>query len=517
MAEMCREDFIAMMIAELTLQKSNNEDSFNNIQTRGPKDIFQSMCFDFPLVTSEEMLALAGEVVSFASAKSTKVAFDTFWLNDKFTENLMYLSSKAADNKDDELAISSLCAAVYLRLPLRLLSMTRSELSDFFYGISSQSEFHQSSISNSATSGVDLLSWVCICQKFCSFVRQGTASLLCNVQLSALLGDKNCSGGHLADLSETVRKMQDDSTVKGKSVNIKDPNIITLEECFIINRELTLKEELDEDKTLSLINSESDTDVKIDSNDLSGPSECTVINGIAKDVWVHLSFLSRDILVQHPELLSNPSVLSKTLGVLIPLGTNMMTSSSSFPTAKECMLALTLAGIAAGITSSTVSSRTISSSVPKEEEVGMSDVIESAYVRNKLRDQKCSEARAGVRQYLNSSTPSILTVIVGICERMRNTPESVNNDGAVLLYDIIPLYTDITNTLPHQHEHLMTSRAVSVLVQMWIRMTNHALDNFSEIDGISDPRSIGQVTGSKSTSNSMLITASRFVNANLYI
>lgn len=518
MAEMRREDFIAMMIAELTLQKLSNEDSFNNIQTRGPKEIFQSMCFDFPLVTSEEMLTLAKEVVSFASAKSTNITYDTFWLNDKFTENLMYLSSKAADNKDDELAISSLCAAVYLRLPLRLLSMTRLELSDFFCGISSEAESKQSNISN-LTSGEGILSWVSICQKFCSFIRQGTASLLCNVQVAALLGDKNCTGGHLADLSESIRKMQDDSTVKVKSVNQKDPSLITLEECFIINRELTLKEELDEDKTISLINSASDTDVKNNLNKSSEPSECSVINGMAKDIWVHLSFLSRDVLVQHSELLNNPSVLSKALGVLIPLGTSYTMTSSSFPSAMECMLALTLAGVAAGITASTastVSSRVLSST-PREEEAGLAGVIESAYARNKLRDQKCSEARSGLRQYLNSSTPSILTLVVGICERMKNT-EGVNSDGAVLLYDIFPLYSEITKTVPHPHEHLMTSRALSVLVQMWISMTSLALalDNASGIVGTSEPQSSIPVTGSKSSS-SMLITASRFVSTYLLV
>lgn len=140
-----RSAFIEQMIAELNLQKNNDETSFNIPPISSSKKIFRSLCFDYPVITSEELMILSQDIskdVTDVKSSSSLNQQDNqqkdvynYWLNEKFIDNLIYLSgSSLHSDKDREKSIGTLCAAVFLKLPLRLLNMTRGELSLFFDG-----------------------------------------------------------------------------------------------------------------------------------------------------------------------------------------------------------------------------------------------------------------------------------------------------------------------------------------------------------------------------------------------
>ena len=52
---MDRDEFIRLMIAELSSQKEADADGFMQVKARSPLEIFRKMCFDYPDVTTTEM------------------------------------------------------------------------------------------------------------------------------------------------------------------------------------------------------------------------------------------------------------------------------------------------------------------------------------------------------------------------------------------------------------------------------------------------------------------------------
>ena len=67
MAQMDRDEFLRLMIAELSSQKEADPEGFMQTKPRTPLEIFRKMCFDYPDVTTEEMnmLGQAIEGLSF--------------------------------------------------------------------------------------------------------------------------------------------------------------------------------------------------------------------------------------------------------------------------------------------------------------------------------------------------------------------------------------------------------------------------------------------------------------------
>ena len=76
---MDRDEFVRLMIAELSSQKDADPDGFMTTKPRSPLDIFRKMCFDYPDVTTVEMNLLGQaienlcfEVKDGVSGKKTK-------------------------------------------------------------------------------------------------------------------------------------------------------------------------------------------------------------------------------------------------------------------------------------------------------------------------------------------------------------------------------------------------------------------------------------------------------------
>lgn len=507
MVEMEREDFINLMIAELARQKAADENAFTNPPIRNSMEIFRSLCFDFPTVSSDEILTLSDAINKIALEKADIDSVGGFCLEEKFLQNLIYLSGSTPDVIDNkrESAVGSLCSAVFINLPLRLLMMTRKELSLIFRNQ------HSTIIPSQNTpivsrKEVDSLPWVEVCHRMRKFIMLGTSSLLTCPPTTVLLIDSRI-GECLVSLSNAIKMVR----CEKRNSNIKcgklDDDLTTLHQCFLFNKDLAFKAAIDDedvgDGATAISASPSAFDGTARSS--SSESDSSAICGMAKDIWIHLSFLCRDLFVQHPESLDHTAALPAVLGALIPLGSVSITGgtgpSSSFPTAEECVFALILAGIVTGVVHTDVAdtSRDVVSG-------GVSaTMMEDNRVRSRQRAVRCSKARTTLRKHLDSFSPSLLAVAVAICERISSTAASnTNGDGAVLLCDIATLYTSETEAttqallhpLKHPHEHLISSRALSALVCMWIDIVSREGEGGNILDemktlSVSNPSSEG--------------------------
>jgi hypothetical protein len=477
MADKLRSDFIEEMIAELMRQKEGDEKSFNQPQDNRSKDIFRALCFDYPIVTSDELLILAQDVIKFASSTSSDQLYDFFWLNDKFLSNLVYLSSSAPQSDEArEKAIASLCAAVFLKLPLRLLGMNRAELNNFFCGpLNSASSDTNNCNDHSSSMNVDkgiIMSWQEICGNYHRFVLRGTASLLSGIEGAVLVTDKDKgssdnSRGYFCDLVEAIDVIRGEVVVANKSVikNIEKASI-TLKECFLYYRE----EYAGADNAVTPVS----TDIFTES--VVAVTNASTVCGMAKDLWLHLSFLCRDLMALHPETVSHTSAFPALYKALLRPSELIQSSISPFPTSEECMFVLIFSGIINSISTSVLQPSTAVNAA--RDGVNDKEALELALEEQhqaRVRARKCTEARNGLRKYLDSSSPSILANCVSICERISCLSTSnVNGDGAIILCDIVALYSSDSSTHinPHTHERLMNARAISALVQMWISITN---------------------------------------------
>jgi hypothetical protein len=494
MVEMKREDFISQMIAELARQKAADELAFANPPIRNSMEIFRSLCFDFPTVNSDEISALANAINKIALEKADIDSVGGFSLEEKFLQNLIYLSGSTPDVADNnrESAVSCLCSAVFINLPLRLLTLSRKQLSTIFRDQPSTAIPNQNDFSV-AGKEVDLLPWVEICHRVRNFIMLGTSSLLACSPTSATSVDSRI-GDCLVSLSTAIKMVRCDKRNRD-IVRVKmDDELTTLHQCFLFNDDLALKAALDDRKAgdgpaAAAAGAGAAVDGTTQGTATSSSeSESGAICGMAKDIWIHLSFLCRDLFVQHPESLDHPTALPAVLGALIPLGSITSTGtgpSSSFPTAEECVFALILAGIVTGVVhtdAGDTSRDAVSTGVT-------ATMIEDNRVRLKQRAVRCSKARTTLRKHLDSFSPSLLVVAVAICERISNTSASnTNGDGAALLCDIATLYTAEAEgtaqalSRAHPHEHLVSSRALSALVCMWIDIVSREGSTLTDKD-----------------------------------
>jgi hypothetical protein len=455
---MDRADFIAQMIAELARQKEEDEIGFLNPRVRSAKEIFESLCFDFPIVTTEEILILSAAINQFTLSSSKDLPSKDFWLNDKFLENLSFLSGSAPndDDKQREGAVSAFCSNMYFSLPFRLLSMTRRELHYYFTG-QSHSSHDQRSLKET-----ELQPWEAICQQYRNMILEGTASALLSIESRDVIS-------HLTNITKTIKGIRVDSSKD----QVTDAGSMTLEQYFVLNNSKALTaESSSKHADNNLISIPGSSQVKgtpdVAEAEAEAESECVVISGIAKEIWVHSAFLCRDIMVQRPEILASTSALLLVIGALISLEApvSVGASPSSIPTAPECMVALILAGVATGITSTDAKH----SPVLPVTDGATAALMERDHERSRLRAKHCSEGRAALQKCLEASSPPLLTAVVGICERISGVSTGVDNaDGPALLCDIVALYTtEVRSQSVHPHERLITSRAISALVRMWM-------------------------------------------------
>lgn len=115
---MDRDAFLEAMILELQRQQNLSINLFedaNKIQLN-PMDVYRKLCFDYPEVTYESLDCLCDGIV-----KAIDGSFSwnqSYYLNDKFLENIVQLATSAPSETNSKLIASAsrLCFIVFVRL-----------------------------------------------------------------------------------------------------------------------------------------------------------------------------------------------------------------------------------------------------------------------------------------------------------------------------------------------------------------------------------------------------------------
>lgn len=139
---MDRNEFIAAMIAELTVQKSKSKASDGSFFTGAdltPVDIYRKLCFDFPVVDDYMLEIFLGGLKRWATEKNEFRA--VFAFNEKLLYNLTTLhdghhgtltdEDRAKMSRRQELA-SCIAVELYLGLPIHLLDLPFDQLANMF-------------------------------------------------------------------------------------------------------------------------------------------------------------------------------------------------------------------------------------------------------------------------------------------------------------------------------------------------------------------------------------------------
>jgi hypothetical protein len=151
MSQLTRDDFISLMIAEL--------EGFSDL-TVVPQltaiDIFRKMEYDYPTISDEQILILTDSIISITN----DIPFESFWISDKFLENLDYISTNPTYSQFQY--VNYLCGSIYFAIANYMLKCTKYQLSKLF---SSPLEYEE-------------LSWNRLITIFQGLCMTGTVSML---------------------------------------------------------------------------------------------------------------------------------------------------------------------------------------------------------------------------------------------------------------------------------------------------------------------------------------------------
>ena len=395
---MNRDSFIHEMIAELMRQKENDVETFEK-PSKNTAAIFRSLCYDYPMIEDSDLLSLATEIRNYAM-QTTSVCDEfrsKFWLHDKFLDNLVYLStiSPKATEESREKAMGILSASVFIHLAALMLSMSQADLSRLFCGPRSIDDDEDAdyycnpkSSTNSDSSVHDpirMLSWPELVARFRDFVLQGTSSFLTGIETEA------------PTTKEFVRIIIDNIKVTGtclSGVKSKSSTAAFMSLSQYLHKvganpptEASAMAATTTSSTTSTTSTTSATPAGEES------SHYVTVMSVCRDVWLHWSFLGRDLLIQHPLLVAADAAGSGAPGASLPaakskpatISSSSSSSSSSslsalcgailiadgvdissvagngagssssglFPSAAECLFVMVFTGVIGSLTAST--------------------------------------------------------------------------------------------------------------------------------------------------------------------
>lgn len=101
---MNRDEFIQAMIGELSLQKKTNENIFMMGKPFTAKEIFQKLCYDYPLVDESSLEIFLHGIREFNQYPTVSSLKDTFVYHPKLLENILHMAQGHSNNPkiDDE-------------------------------------------------------------------------------------------------------------------------------------------------------------------------------------------------------------------------------------------------------------------------------------------------------------------------------------------------------------------------------------------------------------------------------
>ena len=127
MAEMSRDDFLACMIAELSIMKEST--GLDAPRSCTLEEVLQKLLYDFPMVDEGQIEQITEYLLTLKQENKFELPKKQF-INDKFIENISYLSRSLSYSNFTSLP--KLCGAFYVSLPFSCLYMSAKYLNKIF-------------------------------------------------------------------------------------------------------------------------------------------------------------------------------------------------------------------------------------------------------------------------------------------------------------------------------------------------------------------------------------------------
>ena len=387
---------------------------------------------------------------------------------------MVYLSDQRSTDKGDEEGdqnkdsnICDICAIVFLKLPYYLLSSCNKKTISSI--IVDKIKFDESDV-NVHHANVDPLGWTDICKLLHINILKSTASLFVGIGSKTLM-----NGDYMTSLINAISLLHpsnanDDDNVSSDDMNASFSQYIQSVRMRVSQKKSDLNKDHSENGSS---NDNSDNDIYTNNNN---DDDYDVSLRLIQDIWIHLVFLARDLLVHFPELL--PKTLPQLCEILLRKNRTeevsvflKADSTRGFPTPSECLLVLVLSSTCASLSEPT-SSPTLSSSNTEE--------IKIAMIKKQVRTKRTAVARSCLKKLLDP----IFSNLTDICERMLKYSPDKGVEAAAVLCDITQLFI-IDDTAPssslspvnRSHEKLITSRVLSMLVKIWMDILSDVKSN----------------------------------------
>ena len=361
---------------------------------------------------------------------------------------MVYLSGIAEKGDEDGVDstgshaanICDICAIVFLKLPCYLLSCDKQKASQL---ITDKIKFDKDTDDVNLTSNA--LEWIDICKLFHTNILKSTASLLVGMGSRTLI-----SGDYLTSLIKAITYLRPNN-----NRNINDDS----------NTNMTFAQYIQSINTR--IRQAKDIQIDSNDNDIEISEEEYTVQRIAQDIWIHFIFLTRDLLIQFPELL--PKTLPQLCDSLIneddASSVFLSVDRNKFPTSSECLLVLVFSSIAVSLSASPQSP----TSTPELEDVKV------AMIKKQVRAKRIAAARVCLKKQIDP----VFDKLTDIMERMLHHSPDKGVEAAAMLCDVIQLFITIDDSVTmnpitlnelinNSHEKLITSRVLSILVKIWM-------------------------------------------------
>jgi len=465
MSTFSRDDFIASMTKELERQVSITGD-LAQVPSLGAAGVLRKLYYDFPEVSGSDILLL---VAAMEETMNTPADFDRvrmpFTISRKLLENLAYLNDRQTATADPLLAEATgkLCAFIYLRLPIFLLNCDAGTLRGIF-SRPALLEAEDGDGRGVADSKADLgaqLSWHEIWQEYAVFMESCSASVLCPAKGAA--GDwfaellkapayaasmETCVATLGALVTSFESSASENAQVSGSALHRR----------FFERREpaspgarpLTLLQSLREQVGRKGPREAAPAPEGGGGVESAADGQLRELRVSARRVWLHFTFVCRDVVAHCPALLQSwmPRILTAVAAT-----TRTASVAADFPSEEEYLRVVICANISSALTSQQLQ--------PAEQSA----------------DAAAAQARAALRALLDTNAANTLSDMVDICQRMRRGAADGGADAASFLLDISSLYVDGLDArgagplLPHllasTHTKLIESRALAVLAELF--------------------------------------------------
>lgn len=286
-----REDFIEEMIKELSSQQSltttdKSSLSFKDRNSRTDIEIYTKLCYDFPLITDNELNQLSQslhEILTTSTLTTTNTnlinLIDSFVISDIFLDNIKYLCDVSNSKITESTATSStdierknmsqykLAMLIYFQLPYYILNLNIMQLCKLFCIEMAHFE------------------WWTVLQRYCDVVENSSVTVLTGLTSKDL---QDCFP-YLTSLTTCIN-------IIGSIVNTLENNTAAIDYDDTLTVDIICLEKFDFPQANTILTFLPELS--------KSSNKIAILNilKILKKCWLHMVFLYRDLLTQFPGL-----------------------------------------------------------------------------------------------------------------------------------------------------------------------------------------------------------------------